>query len=74
MVSGCWVETTIEADDALCKTFEDDDATASITLATENKLSCLQCVGSSVFNFHYFNRLFIFVGINNTALKQQKNY
>lgn len=36
MVSGCWVETTIEADDALCKAFEDgDDATVSITLATE---------------------------------------
>lgn len=36
MVSGCWVETTIEAgdDDVFCEMF---DAIVSITLATENK-------------------------------------
>lgn len=69
IVSGCWVETTIEAgdDDNFCEICEmlDDDATVSITLATENKLSCLKCVGFTfftpssrgfTFNFHYFNR------------------
>lgn len=78
MVSGCWVETTIEAG-VFCEiwqAFDDDDATVSITLATENKLSCLQCVGFfyplPVFSFHYFNRLFICVCINNMALKQRK--
>lgn len=48
MVSGCWVETTIEADDVFCEmcgALDDVDATVSITLATENKLNCLQFVG-----------------------------
>lgn len=55
MVSGCWVETTIEVDDDLCKAFEvDDNAFVSITLATENKLTCLQCVGCACLQFSLF--------------------
>lgn len=69
MVRGCWVVTTIEADDdafdEICEAL-DDDATVSITLATENINWVVYNAWDSflffdpkrdqapVFNFHYF--------------------
>lgn len=70
----------------MCEALLDDvDATVSITLATENKLNCLQCVGfivhheshqfaSSLHFPLFFNHRFICVCINNMALKQRKNF